>query len=359
MSQLSNIVKELLDWYGRQARDLPWRRVTAPYGVWVAEIMLQQTGVKTVVPYWERWMRELPTIALVARAEPDRLLKLWEGLGYYHRVRRLQEAAQAIQRRHEGEFPEKFEDILNLPGVGRYTAGAVASIAFGQARPVLDGNVVRVLSRLYEVTGSVGRASVRRRLWEYARKLVEQAAGTSAVTSNPCGDLNQALIELGASVCRPRSPGCERCPVSRFCRAKDKGSILELPDLGKKAAIVACREIVLVVSRGEDYLVRQRRAGQINGLLWEFPNCRTDESDPEGWAWLQRNWGLNPKTLEFVGEIKHAITVNRISLLVYRCRLEQDISLPDDSCRWVARSELKRLAFTGANRKILRRLDDE
>src|SRR5213082_3345202 len=147
------MVRALLRWFERNARDLPWRRTRDPYAIWVSEIMLQQTQVKTVVPYWERWMRALPDLAALAKARPERLHKLWEGLGYYRRVRNMQTAARLVRDRHDGKFPERFEDVLELPGIGRYTAGAICSIAFDQPTPILDGNVIRVLTRVFGIEG--------------------------------------------------------------------------------------------------------------------------------------------------------------------------------------------------------------
>ena len=176
MADYTKIVRELLAWFGRCARDLPWRRTRDPYAVWVSEIMLQQTQVKTVWPYWERWMRALPTIGALAEARPVRIHKLWEGLGYYTRVRNMQRAAQVIVGQHGGRFPEDFDAVLALPGIGRYTAGAICSIAFNQAKPVLDGNVIRVLTRLFGVGGDPRAKATNARLWALAEELVQCAA---------------------------------------------------------------------------------------------------------------------------------------------------------------------------------------
>ena len=175
-----DIVQRLLAWFARNARPLPWRRTHAPYAIWVSEVMLQQTQVKTVLPYWERWMRALPNLIALAKAKPQKLHKLWEGLGYYTRVRNMQRAAQIIIAQHWGRFPHDFEDVLALPGIGRYTAGAICSIAFNQPRPILDGNVIRVLTRLFGIAGNPRERSVNTRLWQLAEELVLQAAETVA-----------------------------------------------------------------------------------------------------------------------------------------------------------------------------------
>ncbi len=173
-----DIARDLLAWFLRNARDLPWRRTSDPYAIWVSEIMLQQTQVKTVMPYWKRWMRALPNLSALARAKPERLHKLWEGLGYYTRVRNLQRAAQCIREEHDGKFPRDFDDVLALPGVGPYTAGAICSIAFNQPKPILDGNVIRVLARLYGIAGNPRERKTNSRLWRIAEELVLQAAET-------------------------------------------------------------------------------------------------------------------------------------------------------------------------------------
>ena len=223
------LVHALLDWFATAARDLPWRRTTNAYAVWVSEIMLQQTQVKTVWPFWERWMRELPTVAALAAARPERVLKLWEGLGYYTRARNLQRAAQLIVARPGGEFPTQFDEMLALPGIGRYTAGAIGSIAFNQPAPILDGNVMRVLTRLFALTGNPREKETNARLWQLAEQLVRAAAAVDFKSqisnlkfplAGPCSALNQALMELGALVCTPRSPQCPRCPLA----ARDRKS---------------------------------------------------------------------------------------------------------------------------------------
>src|SRR5581483_9674178 len=264
--KIAGIGSDLLRWFAASARDLPWRRTRDGYAIWISEIMLQQTQVKTVIPYWERWMRELPTIDSLAKAKPARLHKLWEGLGYYTRVRNVQKAAQQIVERHKGEFPREFEDILELPGIGRYTAGAIASIAFGQPRPILDGNVIRVLTRLFAIEANPREPETNARLWKIAEQLVSAAAPE-------CSHLNQSLMELGALICTPREPCCAECPVRKHCAALRTGDVTRFPNLPERAAATSRRFVALVLRRGDRYLVRQRPAGVVNAHLWEFPNA--------------------------------------------------------------------------------------
>src|ERR1700748_341870 len=255
-----DLVTLLLAWFAQNARDLPWRRSSDPYAIWVSEIMLQQTQVKTVMPYWERWMRELPTIASLANASPDKIHKLWEGLGYYTRVRNMQKAAIAIQQQHDGIFPEELEDVLALPGIGRYTAGAICSIAFNQPTPILDGNVIRVLTRVFGILENPRDKIANARLWELAEQLVVHASRNTQHVS-PCSHLNQSLMELGALICTPRDPKCIACPISQHCFAFQNDRVSEFPNLEKRPTATARRFAAFVVEDRGRFLVRQRPAG--------------------------------------------------------------------------------------------------
>ena len=291
------LVPALLDWFSTNARDLPWRRTRDPYAIWVSEIMLQQTQVKTVLPYWERWMCELPTIKAAASASPDKIHKLWEGLGYYTRVRNLQRAAQQIMEKHGGTFPQNFDDVLALPGIGRYTAGAICSIAFNQPTPILDGNVIRVLTRIFGIGENPRAKKTNSQLWQLAEELVahvspvtchlsrsksrtghlrytspRQGTRTKDEDGSTISYFNQSLMELGALICTPRQPKCPECPVKKLCVALCEGRIGELPNLGKCETATARRFAAFVVERNGRFLVRQRPAGVVNAHLWEFPN---------------------------------------------------------------------------------------
>lgn len=323
--------------------------------------MLQQTRASAVIPYWERWLASLPTVGALAKSDADQVLKLWEGLGYYARARNLRKAAQAIQTNHEGKFPERFEDLLALPGIGPYTAGAIASIAFGQAKPALDGNVIRVLCRVDGVAACVKRSEVNRRLWNRAEVLVRHASRAGKPTTsktqcspNPCGDFNQALMELGATVCLPRRPLCDLCPLWRICRARKSGLAESLPNLGKRRKSVRRNHVAVVLRKRGRLLVRRRAVGEINGGLWEFPSNEADADDPGGFQWLEKVWRQPPDSLRILGEIKHSITVNRITLKVYAAEVKRGFRNLGESYRWILPDELERLAFTGAHGKIVR-----
>jgi A/G-specific adenine glycosylase len=400
--QLKRLVPLLLNWFSTNARDLPWRRTRDPYAIWVSEIMLQQTQVKTVIPYWNRWMRELPTIESAAKASPAKIHKLWEGLGYYTRVRNLQKAAQQIVNRRRDEFheslsknkvrdsqssflrkkgkyrfPEHFDDVLALPGIGRYTAGAICSIAFNQPTPILDGNVVRVLTRIFSIAENPKEKKTNARLWQLAEELVTRAAHlnssrssrrkeahskirdcqsllTSAATiKGSCSALNQSLMELGALVCTPRNPQCRICPVKKLCVAFHENRVEDLPNLGKPTAATARRFMAFIVESKGRFLVRQRPAGVVNAHLWEFPNVeigarvsrpaarlntfgrrnlskdilpsrvlrlREPRSESVADAAMQI-FGFTPANIQPLSTVKHSITRYRITLEAFRINL--------------------------------------
>ena len=308
------IVNRLLRWFTANARDLPWRRTLDPYAIWVSEIMLQQTQVSTVIPYWERWMRELPDIQSLARAPEQKVLKLWEGLGYYTRARNLHRAAKAL---NGDPFPRKFEDVLALPGIGRYTAGAICSIVFNQATPILDGNVRRVLSRIFATNED---------LWKIAEDLVGK--------THSCGALNQALMELGAIICTPREPRCRECPVMNQCLARKSGRIDEFPAKPARAAVTHRRFAVFVYRHKGRYLVRQRPDDVVNARLWEFPN-------------VELNGEPSPKGARLCA-FQHTITRYRIAVEAFL--LEQK---PKSAGKWFPLAQLDQLPFSSAHRKIL------
>jgi A/G-specific adenine glycosylase len=267
--RLASIRAPLLAWYDRERRDLPWRRTKDPYAIWLSEVMLQQTQVSTVIPYWERFLARFPTVQALAAAPLDDVLSGWRGLGYYSRARNLHRAAQEVVARFGGKLPSSAEQLLTLPGFGRYTAGAVASIAFGEEAPLVDGNVARVLSRLFEVEGPPGDRAREAHLWELARALVK---------GERPGDLNQALMEHGATVCRPESPLCLLCPVRTACLAFQHGRVDELPPAKVRAAPKRLT-LALAVWTHEDTLLFARRAEKgLFGGLWELPAAKLSES---------------------------------------------------------------------------------
>ena len=350
------IVSKLLEWFAQNARDLPWRRTHDPYAIWVSEIMLQQTQVKTVLPFWERWMRELPTVEAAARASSEKIHKLWEGLGYYTRVRNLQKAAQLILDRHGGKFPKRFEDIMALPGIGRYTAGAISSIAFNQPAPILDGNVIRVLTRLFGITENPREKKTNQRLWQIADELVITANKVERSKSRNCSHLNQSLMELGALVCTPRNPQCIACPVKKICVALNENRVAELPNLGKREKATARTFVAFMVERDGQFLVRQRPSGVVNAHLWEFPNVEIlnqirDGNGHASFAQAAKELGIEFKKAKPICTVKHSITRYRMTLEAFAVQTNKAPRISD--AVWLPYSQLESLAFTSAHRKIV------
>jgi A/G-specific adenine glycosylase len=353
LRHLRSQVNALLDWYREHARDLPWRRTRDPYAIWVSEVMLQQTQVKTVIPFWERWMREFPDVVSLAEASEDRVLKLWEGLGYYRRVRSLHQAAQTLKDGHGGRFPQDYETVLELPGVGRYTAGAICSIAFGQAVPILDGNIIRVFCRLGAHAGDPKDPERHRMLWEQATRWVEMAAASGRPEA--CSHLNQALMELGATVCTPRVPACDRCPLSADCQARLLGRAEAFPELAARAKVTAREFVVAVIERRGRVWVRQRAEDALNGGLWEFPNLEVEPGATGGGDLLRiflgeknlQNW--KPLTV-----VRHAITRYRVTQRAFASEWVGEVAEVPGGGHWSGKAGLEALAMTSAHRRIAR-----
>jgi A/G-specific adenine glycosylase len=367
------LVPLLLGWFSANARDLPWRRTSDPYAIWISEIMLQQTQVKMVIPYWNRWLRELPTIKAAAEAPSAKIHKLWEGLGYYTRVRNLQKAAQVIMADHGGKFPDNFDDVLALPGIGRYTAGAICSIAFNQPTPILDGNVIRVLTRIFGIAENPKEKQTNARLWRRAEELVQNSKLINKNSKTSCSHLNQSLMELGALVCTPRNVQCRICPVKKLCVAFKENRVDELPNLGKRKTATARRFIALVIERSGRFLVRQRSTGVVNAHLWEFPNAEVGTQLREPQPILAEFNALritNPRSVKFEPfcTVKHSITRYRITLEAFLVRLggasftsphaKKMKSLtrgtrPSETIGfWKTPAQMRQLAFTAAHKKL-------
>jgi A/G-specific adenine glycosylase len=313
--------------------------------------MLQQTQVKTVIPYWQRWLRHLPDVRALASARPDAVLKLWEGLGYYRRARNLRKAAQIIV--HRRRLPETFDEWLALPGIGRYTAGAICSIAFNQPTPVLDGNVLRVLTRLFGIAENPRRKETNARLWELSQTLVRAAAQTQRTGELNCSHLNQALMELGAVTCTPRQPKCPLCPVRKFCVACRENRTDAIPNLGPPPASTKRQIAAFVVERRGRFLVRRRSAGVVNAHLWEFPNVELNGSRTKGGQLAEKVFAARPCAITPLHPVRHTITRYRIMMEVYRVAFASGMPRMIENGRWCSLSQLRRLAFPSAHRKIL------
>jgi A/G-specific adenine glycosylase len=339
----------LLAWYRASRRDLPWRRTRDPYAIWISEAMLQQTRVETVIPYWERFLARFPGVRELAEAPADDVLGAWAGLGYYSRARNLQRAAREIVERFGGALPAEPEALRSLPGVGRYTAGALASIAFDRPEPLVDGNVARVLARLRGIREDVGAASGRRRLWEEAAALVQGEAP---------GDLNQALMELGATLCLPRAPRCERCPVQRHCSAHAAGDAAALPRKAPKRPPRDVAGVAALVLRGGKALAVRRPPRGLLGGLWDLPGTELapGEAPREGVVRaLAEGLGLRAARVRGVGALRHVFTHRALRLHVFRAEVgpARVRRAGFDAHRWVSPAALARLPHGALTAKTL------
>jgi len=335
----STFCKRLLAWYRRQRRALPWRETGDAYRIWVSEIMLQQTRVSAVIPYYQRFLERFPTVEALAKAPEQELLECWSGLGYYRRARQMQQAARRIVAEHDGVFPDTYEGLAALPGIGSYTAAAIASIAFGRPHAVVDGNVIRVLTRLFDDDRDVTQSAARAALAGRAQRLLE-CAGRRAY-----GHFNQAMMELGATLCTPRGPQCLICPVSEQCLARRNGSQLTRPRKKARQKAEQLDLAIALVRRGERLLLRQRPADSaIMPGFWELPQAEAARLD----AGCFQSLGIESDGL--LGEFRHAITFRN-----YRGRVHRGIlaGKAPGGYRWVSTTRLAELPLTTIARKAL------
>jgi A/G-specific adenine glycosylase len=340
-------VRGLLGWYGRNKRDLPWRGTTNPYAVWVSEIMLQQTTVGAVIPYYQRWLKRFPDIESLARAPLSRVLKAWQGLGYYQRARNLRAAAKIVVERHGGRLPETEADLRALPGFGPYTTAAVASIAFGRRVPLVDANVRRVLMRIFGLEGPAGARN--------DPALLERLAPLVPVRRP--GDFNQALMELGALICRPVNPACLRCPVRFDCLAFAAGrqEVIPAPVRHSFRKLTA---VVGIIEQDGRILIQQRPAEGLLGGLWEFPGgkVRPGESLPAALAReLEEEIGAKPKAVRPFMTVDHSYTRFLVTLHAFTCGLRTDPA-PDRSRRWVRPADLRKYPVPSGSARIVEKI---
>jgi len=345
----------LLGWYDREKRDLPWRASRDPYRILISEFMLQQTQVATVIPYYRRFLESFPSVASLARADETLVLKHWEGLGYYSRARNLLAAARIIDKEHGGRVPDTHEDIVRLPGIGRYTAAAVLSIAFGREVPVLDGNVKRVISRLLCLDENGRTATSEKRLWEAAERLLSR--------DRP-GDFNQAMMELGATVCLPKSPGCGRCPVAKLCLAHREGRQEEFPPPKARVKAEKIEVSAAVISRNGKTYIQKRPADGLMGGLWEFPGGKLEAGESPEDALrreIMEELGAAIEIREKLMTLRHSYTRFSVTLHVYACRLGPGRLKPTccEAWKWVFVDELAAYPFPAANVKILKHLAEQ
>lgn len=344
----------ILGWYSRHARDLPWRRTPDPYAVWVSEIMLQQTQVKTVVPFYEKFMARFPDVRSLAEADLDDVLHLWAGLGYYSRARNLLAAAKKIQDEYGGKFPDTEKSLRSLQGVGRYTAGAVLSIAYGKDTPVLDGNVMRVLSRLFALDVDPRSTAGQQALWDLAGRLVPTGKGSA---------WNQGLMELGALLCLPENSTCMLCPVNESCEALSRGEVDHFPVRRERRKVPVVQGLCAIVLRGKKILFVQRPEDGLLGGLWEFPTAEL-----RGWVprsttaedFVKETLGLEGSIQEKIGVVRHLFTHKdlRLHLFVFETTGGRLRAGRYRAHRWVRLSEVNRFPLSALTKKVIARLED-
>ena len=352
--------RRLLKWFDANQRDLPWRKNRTPYRIWVSEIMLQQTQVATVIDYYLRFMKRFPNVKKLAAADQADVLKLWEGLGYYRRARQLHAAAQVVVEKHGGRFPTDFENVLALPGIGRYTAGAILSISLDQKLPILEGNTIRLFARLLAMRDNPRSSTNQKVLWEFSESILPRKR---------CGDFNQALMELGSEICTPSKPSCEQCPISNDCPTFVQGLQSQIPAAGKKMKFENLHEAVVVVRKGQGtgtrFLVRQCGPDERWSGLWDFPRYEIKSGTANGKVQtelanqLKTQTGLNATVTPTDKRIKHAVTKYRITLDCFVAdsptgRLKKN----QTATQWLTAAELADLPMSSTGRKIVKSLNE-
>ncbi len=356
------LTSALLDWYRTVRRDLPWRKSQDPYPIWISEVMLQQTRVETVIPYFDRFMKQYPTVDALAAAQEEDVLKYWEGLGYYSRVRNLHAAVREVAAKYGGEIPRTYEEMRALPGVGPYTVGAVLSIAYGLPIPAVDGNVLRVIARLFVLEEDIAHARTRSKVEIIVSELIP---------SEFAGDFNQALMELGATVCIPRTPKCTECPLAVGCAAYSSGRQSELPyKKSKKPPRIEERVVFLVRNAKGDVLIRKRPDKGLLSGLWELPHFSaptegvfqlteshlTSERSGEVWAVAHELLSDAPRQISFVRNYTHVFShvIWKLTLFVVEGR---GTFIPQSPYTWMSASQREQYTFGQVFNKIFADLD--
>ncbi|MGV7221025.1 MAG: A/G-specific adenine glycosylase [Nitrospinales bacterium] len=344
-----SIQQSILNWYQSQKRDLPWRKTRDPYFIWVSEIMLQQTQVRKVIPYYERWISAFPTIDKLAQSLESKVLKLWEGLGYYSRARNLHKAAKIIALEHGGKVPDTYDKILRLPGIGHYSAGAILSIAYSKHETVLDGNVIRVLARLFKLNENGSNVKSLFNLRHYAVKLLSE--------DSP-GDFNQAMMELGSEICSPRKPACTLCPAQSWCMSYKNGEQEDYPPHKVRQSAKKIEVSAAVILKSGKVYIQQRPNKGLMGGLWEFPGGKLEKNESQENCLLREineELGVDIKIQEKLMTIKHSYTKFRVTLHVFNCRLPSG-RINATCCeqwKWVKLKDLANFPFPAANVKIV------
>jgi A/G-specific adenine glycosylase len=342
----------LLDWYAKNARRLPWRDHSDPYAIWISEIMLQQTRVETVIDYFQRWMQTLPDIATLASASEQDVLKQWEGLGYYARARNIHKTAQILRHDYGARLPSEIKQLEKLPGIGKYSAAAISSMAYGQDAAALDGNIRRILTRLFDISSPLGSNGTEAQLRQLAQE---------NLPAGKAGDYNQALMDLGAMICLPRNPKCDQCPLQPVCQAFMRGVQNLRPVRTKKKIVPHYTVCAAIIERDGKVLVARRKAEGLLGGLWEFPGGKQEEGETLAEA-LQREikeeLGVEIEIGAFFGKYNHAYTHFKITLHAFRCRIlhGEPQPLDADTIDWVNHANLSALPMGKIDRLIALRI---
>ena len=340
----SRLTTGILTWYRQQGRTLPWRGHPDPYAVWVSEIMLQQTRVETVIPYFEIWMQLFPTVKDLAGASEQDVLNAWEGLGYYSRARNLHKAAKIVVEQYNGELPRDLKALRKLPGIGRYTVGAIASIAFNMDEPTLDGNLRRVFARLFDVSEPADLPAGEEILWGLAAEHLPKGQA---------GDYNQALMDLGAAICLPKNPRCLLCPLMEMCKARANGTQEQRPVLKPKKETPHYVHAAGVIVKDGKVLLAKRPSKGLLGGMWEFSNGRVvGEPAEELESILEARYGLKVQRNEALGIVQHAYTHFHVTVHAFRCEL---ISMSEnENLKWIGAEELDDFPMGKVDRQIAR-----
>lgn len=342
------LVESLLDWYGHKGRDLPWRNTRDPYRIWLSEIMLQQTTVAAVIGYYQRFLESFPTVEHLAAAPLEAVIDLWAGLGYYARARNLHAAARMLVEDFGGSFPQTVATLQQLPGIGRSTAGAIVALAFERRAAILDGNVRRILCRLFALQLPPRSSAAEKQLWIWAELLTPQQA---------VHDYTQAIMDLGATVCVPRKPRCGDCPLSSLCQARQLGLERQLPLAQKSQPIPTRYEAALLLEWQGRYLIRRRPASGLLGGLWEFPTVSLldDVSAEPPLRQLLNDFGATGALLP-LGRINHIYSHFRLELQLFHLSVDAFLLVAEGETDWCAKEDLAHLALHGAHKKALAKL---
>jgi A/G-specific adenine glycosylase len=349
-AQRRKIQKNLLQWFKKNGRDLPWRRTRDPYAIWVSEIMLQQTQVTTAIPYYKKFLKSFPTVRHLARADLSRVLKIWEGLGYYSRARNLHRASQIVSNHFHGRIPENLEGLLSLPGIGRSTAGALLSFAFQKDASILDTNVKRVISRLFAVSENPAAGKTDDLLWRTSESLVPKGY------SYP---FNQALMDLGSMLCTVKKPDCDRCPLRNVCKGRASGKPEKYPSKRIRKTIPHVESVSAVIKRDGKVLLRQRPPSGLLGGLWEFPNWRIKEKQRSRLRLrlrtnTKKDMGITVDVKELIGTFRQTFSHFKLTLQVYHCQATDG----EGKGNWVAIRSLHLFPMSRIHRRIALQLSN-